>query len=316
MPTEVSAADVTVMVCAYNAEETLGATLASIAAQTVQPGSVVVLDDASTDGTTDVARSWRSRLPIELVALEVNGGHPHARVVAQEHCRTELIAIVDADDAWLPDHLETLLVAYRNTPGVIVARELLWIRGSRLAPAEGPERDVPVPRHQLRRLLRSDYLPIGTLFARADLLRAGGFREVMPEDWDLWIRMIRLGVVVTGANHPTYVYRIHHSSSSFGEKYARYNVETLERALAEATSEAERRAARRGLTAARAREQLTLAYRTATDGDHRAARTHALRAWRGGPKVAARAAFIVAAPRVGSRIHDRRLNDLSGWIDP
>src|SRR5258708_1781763 len=51
MPPDLSSADVTVMVCAYNAEETLGATLASIAAQTERPGSVVVVDDASTDGT-------------------------------------------------------------------------------------------------------------------------------------------------------------------------------------------------------------------------------------------------------------------------
>jgi glycosyltransferase involved in cell wall biosynthesis len=316
MPPEVSAADVTVMVCAFNAEETLGATLASIAGQTVQPGSVVVVDDASTDATADVARSWRSRLPIELVTLEVNGGQAHGRVVAQEHCNKELVSILDADDAWLPDHLETLLAAYRRTPGVIVARELLWIRGAGAAQAEGPERDVPAPRRQLRRLLRGDYLPIGTLFSRADLLRAGGFRDVMPEDWDLWIRMVRLGVVVTRANHPTYLYRIHQSSSSFGDKFARYNVETLERALSDATSKSERRAARRGLAAARAREQLTLAYRAASDGHHRAARAHAVRAWRGGPKVAARAAFMVAAPRAGSRIHDRRLNDLSGWIDP
>src|SRR5712692_8856417 len=176
MPPDLSSADVTVMVCAYNAEETLGATLASIAAQTEQPGSVVVVDDASTDGTVDVARSWSSRLPMELVELEVNGGHPHGRVVAQEHCRTELIALLDADDAWLPDHLETLLAAYRSTPGVVVARELLWVRGTGVAPGEGPEREVPALRKQLRRLLRSDYLPIGTLFARADLLRAGGFR--------------------------------------------------------------------------------------------------------------------------------------------
>lgn len=314
MPPELAGADITVMVCAYNAQETLGATLASVAGQTVQPGAVVVLDDASTDGTAEVARSWSSRLPIVLVALPVNGGHPHARVVAQDHCLTELIAIVDSDDVLLPDHLETLLAEYRGHPGMIAPRELLWIRGTGMAPAEGPEREVPPPRDQLYRLLRSDYLPIGTLFARADLLRAGGFRDVMPEDWDFWIRMARLGVVVTRADHATYVYRIHQSSSSFGEKYARYNVETLERAQREATSDREHRAVRRGLGKARAREQLTQAYRSATGGDHRAARSHALRAWRGGPKVAARAAFMVAAPRLGSRIHDSRLNDLSGWI--
>ncbi len=316
MPATVTGEDITVMVCAYNAEETVGATLASIAAQTTQPGAVVVLDDASTDGTADVARSWSSRLPIELVTLDVNGGHPHARVAAQEHCESALIAIADADDLWLPDHLETLLAQYRRTPGLVASRELLWVRGEGLAPASGPEREVPAPAQQLRRLLQSDFLPIGTLFARADLLRAGGFRDVMPEDWDLWIRMVRLGVVATRADHPTYVYRIHHSSSSFGEKYARFNIETLERALSEATSSRERRAGRHGLAAARSREQLTLAYQAASAHDFRSARAHALRARRGGSKVVARAAFMVAAPRTGGRIHDRRLNDLASWIEP
>jgi hypothetical protein len=275
----------------------------------------MVLDDASTDGTADVARRWSTRLPIDLEVLETNVGGPTARVVAQDYCHTRLIAILDADDAWLPDHLETLLGVYRATPGVVVARELLWIRGTGLAPAEGPEREVPAPRDQLRRLLRSDYLPIGTLFSRDEMMRAGGFRGFMTEDWDLWIRMVRLGAVVTRADHPTYVYRIHHSSSSFGDNYVQHNVATLERAAGEATSPAERRAVRRGLAAARAREQLILAYRAATNGDHRAARAHAWRARRGGRKVAARAAFMFVAPRTGSRIHDRRLNDLSGWIE-
>jgi glycosyltransferase involved in cell wall biosynthesis len=312
---DVSGADVTVMVCAYNAEGTLGATLASIAGQTEPPGAVVVLDDASTDGTAALARSWIGRLPIELVSLQVNGGHPHARVVAQDHCNTALLALLDADDLWLPDHLETLLAAYRASPGVVAARELLWVRGAGLAPAAGPERDVPKPNAQLRELLRSDYLPIGTLFARADLIRAGGFRDVMPEDWDLWIRMVRLGVVVTRADHPTYVYRIHQSSSSFGDNYASRNVETLERALSEAASDREQRAARRGLAAARARQHLALAYRAALDGDPRRARSLAARALRGGPKVASRAGFMVVAPRAGGRIHDRRLNDVAGWIE-
>jgi len=302
------------MVCAYNAEETIAAALASIAGQSVQPGAVVVVDDASTDGTGDVAQAWRARLPIDLVTLDVNGGHPHARVVGAQHCRTALIALLDADDLWLPDHLETMLATYRRSPSVVAARELLWIRGSGLAPAAGPEREVPPRRAQQRKLLVNDFVPIGTLIARADLERVGGFRDVMPEDWDLWIRMVRAGVEITRADHPTYVYRIHHGSSSFGEKYARFNVETLERALTEATSDRERRAARRGLVKARARQQLTLAY-GAAEASRATARRHALRALRGDKKTVSRALFMLAVPRKGARIHERRLHDIVGWLD-
>jgi glycosyltransferase involved in cell wall biosynthesis len=313
-PDAVTGDDVTVMVCAYNAADTIGATLASIAAQTVLPGRIIVLDDASTDATADVARRWTSRLPIEIVTHPENRGHPAARVTAQQHCRTPLIALVDADDFWLPDHLETMLAIYRDGM-IVVARELLWVRGTGLSPASGPERDVPSPRRQLHELVQHDYLPIGTLFARADAERVGGFRDVMPEDWDLWIRMVRDGAEVVRTEHPTYVYRIHTRSSSFGDKFADANVTTLERALAEATSPAERRAARHGLLRARARQQLTSSYREATTGDVREARRAARRALRGGPRIALRAAFMLVAPRTGARVHHRRMHDVAGWID-
>ncbi len=310
-----SGADVTVMVCAYNAAETLPATLASIASQTVAPGVVVVVDDASTDDTVAVARAWGDRLPIHLVELATNGGHPHARVVAQQHCATALVAPLDADDLWLPDHVETMLETYKESPGIVAARELLWIRDTGLSAATGPERHVPPARRQLRAILRADFIPIGTLFSRADLEAVGGFREVMPEDWDLWIRMLRNGTRVTRAGHPTYVYRIHPTSSSFGENYAGHNVTTLERALTEAATPPERRYARAGLRRARAQQHLTSSYRAAHDGDLRAARTHAWRALRGTRRTFVRGGFMLLAPRRGAAIHDQRLHDLESWID-
>jgi hypothetical protein len=312
---DLSGSDVTVMVCAFNAAGTVGATLASIAAQTVMPGRVIVLDDASTDGTRAVAESFASKLPLDIETLPENRGHPAARVAAQALCRTPLIALLDADDAWLPDHLETLLATYRSTPGIVVARELLWVRGSGVAPASGPEREVPPARRQLERLVQQDYLPIGALFARADAMRVGGFRDVMPEDWDLWIRMVRSGVEVVRANHPTYVYRIHEDSSSFGDKFVRANVETIMRTLGEATTPPERRAARRGLAHAIARQELIQAYRHGYAGDMGAARRSAFKGLRGRWPIKTRSAFMLVAPRTGSRIHARRLHDVAGWIE-
>jgi hypothetical protein len=256
-----------------------------------------------------------ARLPMEIVTHPENRGHPAARVTAQQHCRTRLIALLDADDVWLPDHLETMLATYRGRGGIVVARELLWVRGGGLAPASGPEREVPPLGRQLAELVEHDYLPIGTLFARDDAERAGGFRDVMPEDWDLWIRMVRQGAHVFRADHPTYVYRIHASSSSFGDKFAEANLRTLERALAESVTPIERRAVARGLARARARRDLTLAYGAAARGDIGVARRAAWRALRGPRNVALRAAFMLAVPRAGARIHDRRMHDVAGWID-
>jgi glycosyltransferase involved in cell wall biosynthesis len=307
---QVTGADVTVMICAYNAEDTLRFSLASVAGQSEMPGTILVVDDGSTDATSAIAESWNDRLPIELVRLAQNGGLARARVVAQRHCCRPLIAMLDADDAWLPDHLETLLTTYRASPGLVAARELLWVRGTAIALAEGRARAVPPVSRQLHRLLRSDFIPIATLFAKADLERAGGFRDVMPEDWDLWIRMVRIGIPVVVANHATYLYQVHERSTSFGDKLIASNAELMSRVVDEAASKRERRVARTSLTRARAELELTLAYRAATIHNLRAARHHAFRALRGRRRVIVRALFMAVAPRSGSQIHERRVGNL------
>src|SRR5438552_3801207 len=57
---------------------------------------------------------------------------------------------------------------------------------------------------------------VGSLFSRTDYARSGGFREGLAEDWDLWIRMVREGVVIRRADHPTVLYRWSEESSGAG----------------------------------------------------------------------------------------------------
>jgi glycosyltransferase involved in cell wall biosynthesis len=309
------ASDVTVMICAHDAEAVLGSALASVAGQTVRPGTVVVLDDGSSDATTDRARSWAGRLPVDVVRLDTNVGLPKARMVALEHVPTPLVAILDTDDVWLPDHLETMLAAYNDRPGLVTARELLWAPGVGIGPADERHRAVPPAEDQLRTILDHDFVAIGTLFARRDVERVGGFRDCKAaEDWDLWIRMIRAGVPVVRASHPTLLYRISPASVSFGYGQARGEVQAVERAAAEASSAAERAWALRSVRRYRARAALGQAFEAARDGNAGRARRLAWRAVRGTPSVALRAIFLLVAPRLGVRIRDERAYDLRGRV--
>ena len=64
-------ADVTVIIPAWRAAATIARTLASIAAQTVAPRRVVVVDDGSDDSTFETARSQTSLLGAAGIELEV-----------------------------------------------------------------------------------------------------------------------------------------------------------------------------------------------------------------------------------------------------
>src|SRR5258708_23535457 len=92
--------------------------------QSAPPGTVVVVDDGPSDATGHIATSWQDRLPIQVVSHATNQGLASARRSAIAACSEPLLAILDADDVWLPDHLILMRHIVRNCPGLITADAL------------------------------------------------------------------------------------------------------------------------------------------------------------------------------------------------
>jgi glycosyltransferase involved in cell wall biosynthesis len=301
-----SAADVTVVMPAYNLATMIDTALASIAGQTVVPHAVVVVDDGSTDGTSDRAERWASRLPIEVVRLHPNAGIGLASAAAVARANTAFVAHLDADDAWLPDHLEVMVATHARHGGMVTTQELAWVPGVTMRATPARERTVPPADQQLRAIIDNNFVFAGTLFAKADYERAGGYRDLRNgEDWDLWIRMIRDGVVVHRTDHPTYLYRIRPDSLSYGHRSAEANVEILETVVTEAQSDTERRWARTGLRRRRAALAVAQAIGCGRAGDRRGARQAAARALALRSRVIP-ALGLLTAPRFASTVRDRR----------
>lgn len=93
--------DVSVVIPAYNRAHYIVETLDSVGAQTRPPREVIVVDDGSTDDTAEVARSWGA-----TVIRRPNGGIGAARNAGIDAAAGEWIALLDADDLWVPDKLE------------------------------------------------------------------------------------------------------------------------------------------------------------------------------------------------------------------
>jgi glycosyltransferase involved in cell wall biosynthesis len=114
---------VSVVIPAHGAARTIEATLDSLAAQTLTDFEILVVDDASTDGTPEVVEAWarRRRDPRPRVLRQTeNRGPGAARNRALAEVRAPFIAFLDADDRATPDRLALQVAALEDRPDDIL----------------------------------------------------------------------------------------------------------------------------------------------------------------------------------------------------
>jgi succinoglycan biosynthesis protein ExoO len=124
---------VSVIVAAYNAQETIKRALASALNQTRPPREIIVVDDVSTDETRAVVRAMaaESGTRIRLIESSVNKGPSGSRNAAIRAAQGKWVAILDADDAWCPNRLETMTdAAVRFDADIVTDNQLLYDAGS------------------------------------------------------------------------------------------------------------------------------------------------------------------------------------------
>jgi glycosyltransferase involved in cell wall biosynthesis len=111
-------ASVSVVIPTWNGRAFIRETLDSIARQDVLPAAVIVVDDGSTDGTLDVVRAWADEHPGLVISMirQENAGPGAATNRGITIAETPLVATLDHDDVWYPEHLRLALDAFRQVP--------------------------------------------------------------------------------------------------------------------------------------------------------------------------------------------------------
>ncbi len=99
-----------VIIPAYNAARYLPMAIESVVAQTFRDWKIVLVDDGSTDNTLEVVSPFIQQLGPRLQYIkQTNGGLPAARNTAIRNSSAEFLALLDADDVWLPCRLSESL---------------------------------------------------------------------------------------------------------------------------------------------------------------------------------------------------------------
>nr|WP_276209444.1 glycosyltransferase [Streptomyces dangxiongensis] len=119
--------DVSVIIGAYEAMPYLVECLASVEAQTIDPGrmEVIAVDDGSTDGTGECLEEFAARVPIPVTVIrqENSGGPSGPRNVGLAKATGRYVFFLDADDRLGPEALERMVaMADRNGTDVVLGR--------------------------------------------------------------------------------------------------------------------------------------------------------------------------------------------------
>jgi len=246
---ELSAGSVSVVIPTHDRRELLGRAVASVMAQTILPGEVIVVDDGSTDGSvTEIRR----RFP-EVRVLELGGrrGVSAARNAGVRVSCGEWIAFLDSDDEWRDQKLERQLAALAAATGHRICHtDEIWIRrGNQVMPGRHHrKRGGWIFRDCLQRCVVS---PSAVLLQRSLLDEVGGFDEDLPacEDYDLWLRVCARHPVLFVAEPLVVKYGGHADQLSRRHPVMdRYRIRALEKVLRSgALSPGDREAARAAL---------------------------------------------------------------------
>ncbi len=189
-------ADVTVVMSAYCAEQTIARALSSVAAQTLRPRAAIVVDDGSPDHTGDAALACRGRMNgVELkIIRQDNAGAGAARNRALAEAETEYVAFLDADDEWLPQKMMRSMAHLVGSENLFVAHDCWQVRDGAETPIDCAIRFRAGRASPFAALYRRGFIVTATVVARRDaVLAAGGFDPSLPnaQDFELWLAMLK-----------------------------------------------------------------------------------------------------------------------------
>lgn len=204
---------VSIIMPAYNCEKYVVEAINSILAQTYQNWELLVLDDGSKDNTLQIINELGGKDPrIKSLPNGENMGVSETRNRGIGLAVGDWIAFLDSDDMWEPTKLEKQMKAAKEYSVEFVFTGATYINEA----GEPFKGTFEVPEKVTYKKLRNQ----NVISCSSVLVRKKYFENIkmekddMHEDYAVWLRILRLGVVAHGLNEPLLIYRISRDSKS------------------------------------------------------------------------------------------------------
>ena len=205
---------VSIIMPVFNEENHLSSSISSVLSQTYTNWELLVIDDSSTDRSSQIIADYCSRdARIRLFSTNKPSGSPTLpRNIGLEHSKGRFIAFLDSDDQWMPTKLETQTALFQGHPDALIV-----FSNYRMMDEQGRLYEHPVVAPQItdyRHLLKGNV--IGCLTAMYDTRKTGSIRfpQCGHEDYAMLLSVLRKGGKAYNTNTIEAFYRLTGSSVS------------------------------------------------------------------------------------------------------
>jgi len=208
---------VSVIIPAYNAGLYIGATLETAVNQTFRSFEIIVVNDGSSDDTQSIAQIFCDRGV--TVISQSNAGAAAARNRALSIARGEYVALLDSDDLWEPDYLQTMVGFLSSRPEVSIAFSDSVFFGKSMYSGRRFQEVYPpsTPITFAKVAAQVSHISVAATIRRDVFDRIGLFdgRLRAVDDFDFWLRALHAGYRIEPVPRVLVRYRRHVSALSF-----------------------------------------------------------------------------------------------------
>ena len=182
---------VSIIIPNYNSEQTITCTLQSIKRQTFKNYECVIIDDNSTDNSVEIIEKIiKHDKRFKLIKSKISNGVAKTRNIGLSNSKGRYLTFLDSDDIWdknfITKNLE--LRKHKNIP----ISHSPYIRFKEVNSQKIKGFQVNPPRIvNAKNILLKNYLPLLAIFIDRKIVGDIKFKDTRPEDYDLWIDLIK-----------------------------------------------------------------------------------------------------------------------------
>ncbi len=181
--------EVAVIIPAYNRVSTIARAIESVLAQSLLPQEIIVVDDGSSDATSEVVKMYSEVTLLRQKNMGVSAARNNGVMMAE----SEWIAFLDSDDTWHRDKLKRQALFHHEHPNTSISyTDEMWIRNN--LHVNLPKKFSKSPERLYERSLSHCLIAPSSVLMRRELFNeVGGFDESLAvcEDYDLWLRLLK-----------------------------------------------------------------------------------------------------------------------------